>query len=143
MAAKKMFPPGEVDRLLGNKYDEFKLGIGFRILAGQIVMQFSDHVEWVRMTSGGARKLAAMLSQKADELDRRGNASAAAGKRQRYLGVLAEGTGGKAADAFDGRSPVGAVAAHSGRVQAQGLFSREVDQLVCPRLQTCVCHDCF
>jgi hypothetical protein len=83
MAAKKMFPPGEVDRLLGNKYDEFKLRIGFRILAGQIVMQFSDHVEWVRMTSGGARKLAAMLSQKADELDRRGNASAAAGKRVR------------------------------------------------------------
>ena len=83
MAAKKMFPPGEVDRLLGNKYDEFKLGIGFRILAGQIVMQFSDHVEWVRMTSGGARKLAAMLSQKADELDHRGNASAAAGKRVR------------------------------------------------------------
>ena len=25
MAAKKMFPPGEVDRLLGNKYDEVKL----------------------------------------------------------------------------------------------------------------------
>jgi hypothetical protein len=43
-------------------------------------MQFSDHAEWVRMTSGGARKLAAMLSQKADELDRRGNASAAAVK---------------------------------------------------------------
>jgi len=83
MAAKKMFPPGEVDRLLGNKYDEFKLGISFRILAGQIVMQFSDHVEWVRMTSGGARKLAAMLSQKADELDRLGNASTAAGKRVR------------------------------------------------------------
>jgi hypothetical protein len=46
MAAKKMFPPGEVDRLLDNKYDEFKLGISFRILAGQIVMQFSQHVEW-------------------------------------------------------------------------------------------------
>ena len=83
MAAKKMFPPGEVDRLLGNKYDEIKLGISFRILAGQIVMQFSDHVEWVRMTSGGARKLAAMLSQKAEELDRIANASTAAGKRVR------------------------------------------------------------
>lgn len=83
MAAKKMFPAGEVDRLLGNKYDEVKLGIGFRILAGQIVMQFSDHVEWVRMTSGGARKLAAMLTEKADELDRRGNAPPAAGKRAR------------------------------------------------------------
>ncbi|HEV1285197.1 MAG TPA: hypothetical protein VNU44_07800 [Bryobacteraceae bacterium] len=83
MAAKKMFPPGEVDRLLGNKYDEVKLRIGFRIQAGQIVMQFSDHVEWVRMTSSGARKLAAMLVEKADELDRRGNASKAAAKRVR------------------------------------------------------------
>ena len=83
MAAKKMLPPGEVDRLLGNKHDEFKLGISFRILAGQIVMQFSDHVEWVRMTSGGARKRAAMLTEKAAELDRRGNASAAADKRVR------------------------------------------------------------
>jgi hypothetical protein len=83
MAAKKMFPPGEVDRLLGNKYDEFKLGISFRILAGQIEMQFSDHVEWIRMTSGGARKLAAMLTEKAAELDRRGDASGAPGKRVR------------------------------------------------------------
>jgi hypothetical protein len=83
MAAKKMFPPGEVERLLGNRYDEFKLGISFRILAGQIVMQFSDHVEWVRMTSGGARRLAAMLSQKADELDHRGKASTASAKRAR------------------------------------------------------------
>jgi hypothetical protein len=45
MAAKKMFPPGEVERLLGDDYDEVKLGISFRILAGQIVMMFSDHVE--------------------------------------------------------------------------------------------------
>jgi hypothetical protein len=78
MAAKKMFPPGEVDRLLGrhienpfgDDYDEFKLGISFRILVGQILMQFSDHIERIRMTSGGARKLAAMLIEKADELDR-------------------------------------------------------------------------
>jgi len=91
MAAKKMFPPGEVERLLGrhvespfgDDYDEVKLGIGFRILAGQIVMQFSDHVEWVRMTSGGARKLAALLIEQADELDRRGNASAAGTRRVR------------------------------------------------------------
>jgi hypothetical protein len=73
MAAKKMFPPGEVDRLLSQAYDEVKLKIGFRIQAGQIVMQFSDHVEWVRMRSGGARKLAAMLVEKADELDRLGS----------------------------------------------------------------------
>ena len=33
-------------------------------------MRFSDHVEWVRLTSGGARKLAAMLNEKAAELDR-------------------------------------------------------------------------
>ena len=56
----------------GDDYNEVKLGIGFRILAGQIVMQFSDHVEWIRMTSGGARKLAARLAEKVDELDRRG-----------------------------------------------------------------------
>lgn len=64
MAAKKMFPPGEIDKLLGAGYDEIKLGISFRILLGQIVIQFSNQVEWVRMTSGGARKLAAMLTEK-------------------------------------------------------------------------------
>jgi hypothetical protein len=36
-------------------------------------MRFSDHVEWIRMTSAGARKLAALLSEQAAELDRRGN----------------------------------------------------------------------
>jgi hypothetical protein len=75
MAAKKMFPPGEVDRLLNTTYDEVKLAIDCRIEAGKIVMQFSDHVEWVRMGSGGARKLAAMLTEKADELDRQSLAS--------------------------------------------------------------------
>ena len=70
MAAKKMFPPGEADRLLNKTYDEIKLKIGFRIEAGQIVMQFSDHVEWIRMSSTGARKLAAMLTEKADEVER-------------------------------------------------------------------------
>ena len=91
MAAKKMFPPGAVERLLGRNvqspfgddYDEVKLGIAFRILAGQIVMQFSDHVEWVRMTSGGARKLAARLTEKAGELVRLGNACAPGAKRVR------------------------------------------------------------
>jgi hypothetical protein len=73
MAAKKMFPPREVGNPLGKAYDEVKLGISFRILAGQIVMQFSDHVEWVRMSSAGARKLAAMLIEKANELDRLGS----------------------------------------------------------------------
>jgi hypothetical protein len=73
MAAKKMFPPREVGSLLAKDYDEVKLRIGFRIQAGQIVMQFSDHVEWVRMSSGGARKLAAVLSEKANELDRLGS----------------------------------------------------------------------
>jgi hypothetical protein len=87
MAAKKMFPAGEIDKLLGNKYDEFKLGISFRILAGQIVMQFSDHVEWVRMTGGGARKLAAMLTEKAAELDRLGNISGAGRGRPNPSGV--------------------------------------------------------
>ena len=40
MAAKKMFPPREVGNPLGKAYDEVKLGISFRILGGQIVMQF-------------------------------------------------------------------------------------------------------
>jgi len=53
-------------------YDEVKLQIEVRILAKRIVMQFSDHVEWVRMSSAGARKLAAMLTEKADELERAG-----------------------------------------------------------------------
>jgi hypothetical protein len=72
MAGKKMLPPPEADDTLGKTYDEFKLRIGFRIQAGQIVMQFSDHVEWVRMSSAGARKLGAMLTEKANELDRLG-----------------------------------------------------------------------
>jgi hypothetical protein len=71
MSARKMFPPLSGSELLGNDYDEVKLRIGFRIQAGQIVMQFSDHVEWVRMSAAGARKLAALLVGKADELDRR------------------------------------------------------------------------
>jgi hypothetical protein len=58
---------------LGNVYDEVKLRIGFRIQAGQIVMPFSDHVEWVRMSSAGARKLAAMLIEKANEQVRMGS----------------------------------------------------------------------
>jgi hypothetical protein len=83
MAARKMFPPREVENLFGDDYDEFKLGISFRIQAGQVVMQFSDHVERVRMTSGGARKLAALLTEKAAELDRLGNASAPGARRVR------------------------------------------------------------
>jgi hypothetical protein len=72
MAGKKMFPPGEVDRLLSKTYDEVKLKVSLRIERGQIVMQFSDHVEWIRMSSAGARKLAARLIEKADEQDRTG-----------------------------------------------------------------------
>lgn len=72
MAPKKMFPPREATDTLGKTYDEVKLRIGFRVEAGQIVMQFSDHVEWVRMSSAGARKLAALLIAKADEQDRPG-----------------------------------------------------------------------
>jgi hypothetical protein len=72
MAAKKMFP-GEADDTLGKTYDEVNLRIGFRTLAGQIVMRFSDQVEWVRMSSAGARKLAALLIEKANELDRLGS----------------------------------------------------------------------
>lgn len=109
MAAKKMFPPGEIERLLGRHvessfgydYDEVKLGISFRILAGQIVMQFSDHVEWVRMTSGGARKLAASLTEKADELDRLGNVPAPGARGARSLKTPASGAN-KAALAQEG-----------------------------------------
>ena len=70
MAAKKIVSPGGVDRLLSKTYDEVKLRIGFRLQTDQIVMQFSDHVEWVRMSSAGARKLAALLLEKANEVDR-------------------------------------------------------------------------
>ena len=73
MAAKKMFPPGEADSALSKAYDEVNLRIDVRILARRIVMQFSDHVEWVRMSSAGARKLAALLIEKANELDRIGS----------------------------------------------------------------------
>ena len=73
MAAKKMFPPRAIENVLGDDYDEFKLRIGLRIQAGQIVMQFSDNVDRIRMSSAGARKLAAMLIEKADEKDRLGS----------------------------------------------------------------------
>ncbi len=73
MAAKRMFPPRQLENPFGDDYDEVKLRIGFRIVAGEIVMRFSDHVEWIRMTSAGARKLAALLIEQAAELDRRGN----------------------------------------------------------------------
>jgi len=58
MAAKKMFPPRAVENLLGDDYDEFKLGISFRIQAGQVVMQFSDHAQRIRMSSAGAQSAA-------------------------------------------------------------------------------------
>ena len=45
MAVKKIFPPREVENLLGDDYDEFRLGISFRIQAGQVVMQFSDDIQ--------------------------------------------------------------------------------------------------
>ena len=83
MAVKKMFPPRKIEDPLGDDYDEVKLEISFRIQAGQVVMQFSDHVERIRMTGGGARKLAAMLTEKAAELDRIGTVSAAGTKRVR------------------------------------------------------------
>ena len=70
MAAKKMLPPRAVENLLGDDYDEVKLAISFRIQAGQVVMQFSDRVDRIRMSSAGARKLAAMLIEKANEVDR-------------------------------------------------------------------------
>ena len=73
MAGKKMFPPRQADDALSKTYDEVNLRIGFRIEAGQVVMQFSDQVEWVRMSSAGARKLAAMLMEKANEQDRLGS----------------------------------------------------------------------
>ena len=70
MAAKKMFPPRAVENLLGDDYDEVKLAISFWIQARQVVMQFSDRVDWIRIRSAGARKLAAMLIEKANEVER-------------------------------------------------------------------------
>jgi hypothetical protein len=72
MAAKKMFPPGGVGNTPGKAYDEVKLRIDLRMEGRQIVMQFSDQVEWIRMSSGGARKLATLLIEKANEQDRLG-----------------------------------------------------------------------
>jgi len=70
MAAKKMFPPRANENLLGDDYDEVKLAISFWIQARQVVMQFSDRVDWIRIRSAGARKLAAMLIEKANEVER-------------------------------------------------------------------------
>jgi hypothetical protein len=83
MAAKKMIPPRDVENLLGDDYDEFKIGINLRIRAGQVIMQFSEDIERVRMTSSGARKLAGMLTEKAAELDLLGNVSALGSGRVR------------------------------------------------------------
>ena len=77
MVAKKMSPPRVIANPLGDDYDEVPLTINFRIQAGQIVMQFSDHIERVRMGSGGARKLAASLTEKAAELEQMKKAAAA------------------------------------------------------------------
>ena len=70
MAANKMFPSGAIENPFGDDYDEAKLDISFRIQAGQIVIQFSDQIERIRMGSGGARKLATMLTQMAAQLDK-------------------------------------------------------------------------
>jgi hypothetical protein len=83
MAAKKMIPPRAVENAFGDDYDEFKLGISFRIQAGQVVMQFSDSVDRIRMTGGGARKLANRLIEKAAELDRTGTDSTPTAKPER------------------------------------------------------------
>jgi hypothetical protein len=83
MAAKKMVPPRAVENAFGDDYDEFKLGISFRVQDGQVVMQFSDSVDRVRMTGGGARKLAQRLIEKAAELDRLGTAVAPTAKPKR------------------------------------------------------------
>jgi hypothetical protein len=85
MAAKKMIPPRAVENAFGDDYDEFKLGISFRLQAGQVVMQFSDSVDRVRMTGGGARKLGTRLIEKAAELDRIGTASARTAKPRRSM----------------------------------------------------------
>ena len=41
MAAKKMFPRGEIDRILNTTYDEVKLQIDVRIRAKQINFQIT------------------------------------------------------------------------------------------------------
>ena len=81
MAAKKMIPPCAIENPFGDDYDEFKLEISFRLQGGQVVMQFSDSIDRVRMTAGGARKLAARLTEKAAELDRLGSAVTRAAER--------------------------------------------------------------
>jgi hypothetical protein len=83
MAAKKMIPPSAVENAFDDNYDEFKLAISFRFQGEQVVMQFSDSVDRVRMTGGGARKLAQRLIEKAAELDRLGTAVGPTAKPKR------------------------------------------------------------
>ncbi len=52
------------------EYDHVPLRIKMRIEDTRILMFFTDEVEWILMTSGGARKIAGILLDKADELDK-------------------------------------------------------------------------
>ncbi len=72
MPRKKMFPlPPEPDPCDPALYKEVApLRIYFRRYGTEVLMRFTDHVQWVRMTPAGARKLAALLILKADEAEK-------------------------------------------------------------------------
>lgn len=66
-----MIPP-QVPSLDIDAYDLVQLRISLSILdkSERILMRFTDEVAWVAMRSAGARKLAKLLLDKADELDK-------------------------------------------------------------------------
>lgn len=74
MPGKKMFPPRVPQQALHKLQSEFEtaeLSPDVRILADGVMLWFSQPTQFVLMRSGGARKLAAMLRARADELDGR------------------------------------------------------------------------
>ncbi len=74
MPGKKMFPPHVPQQALHKlqpEYDTAEISPDVRILADGVVLWFSQSTQFVLMRSGGARKLAAMLLARADELDGR------------------------------------------------------------------------
>ena len=74
MPGKKMFPPHVPQQALDKlqpEYETAEISPDVRILADGVLLWFSQPTHFVLMRSGGARKLAAMLIARADELDGR------------------------------------------------------------------------
>jgi hypothetical protein len=63
--------PQQALHKLQSEYETAELSPDVRILADGVLLWFSQPTQFVLMRSGGARKLAAMLLARADELDGR------------------------------------------------------------------------